>query len=134
MYDSIIYIWGGFQNSNIKDILLLYIFWCEGTKVLAKGQVVVMDKMPALQPANSRKIHEIMKHLAAKSILKQLIKFHMTLSKAKRDNNFWQVIYKEMFILLFFFSLGGKKENNERSVLSTVFVNNPIFNTKFSFM
>ena len=27
VYNSVIYIWGGFQNNNIKDILPLFIFW-----------------------------------------------------------------------------------------------------------
>ena len=49
-----------------------------------------MNKMPALQPANSRKIHGNKKqHLAVKSILKQLTKLHMTLLGEFKDNNFW---------------------------------------------
>ena len=27
VYNSVIYIWGGFQNNTLKDILLSYIFW-----------------------------------------------------------------------------------------------------------
>ena len=27
VYNSVIYIWGGFKNITLKDILLLYIFW-----------------------------------------------------------------------------------------------------------
>ena len=74
-----------FVNRSISG---LFFRKCVGTKVLAKGQVVVIDNMPALQPANSRKIHESMKDLAAKSILKQLTKFYMTLLGAFKDNNF----------------------------------------------
>ena len=31
MITSYIYIWGGFQNITLKDILLLHIFWLYGT-------------------------------------------------------------------------------------------------------
>ena len=31
MITSFIYIWGGFQNNTLKDILLLHIFWLYGT-------------------------------------------------------------------------------------------------------
>ena len=78
----------------LKRFLKKVYFWftfqkCLGTKYVAKDQVVVMDKKPALQLANSRKIHENKKqHLAAKSILKQLTKLHMTLLGAFKDNNF----------------------------------------------
>ena len=27
VYNSVIFIWGGFQNNTLKDLLLLYIFW-----------------------------------------------------------------------------------------------------------
>ena len=30
-YNSVIYIWGGFPNKTLKDILLFYIFWLDQT-------------------------------------------------------------------------------------------------------
>ena len=38
-YNRVIYIWGGFQNITLKDILLLYIFWKEqSTLYFAEGR------------------------------------------------------------------------------------------------
>jgi hypothetical protein len=34
VYNCVIYIWGGFQNKTLKDILLLYIFWSNKSSLL----------------------------------------------------------------------------------------------------
>ena len=51
VYISIIYIWGGFQNNTLKDILLLYIF-CRST---TGRNISIKNKLTKIQVPNWQK-------------------------------------------------------------------------------